>query len=64
MIILSDVMQSIFGVYSPILDSSGVPVAGFAGVDWQYICSVLLFGLVVWGFLRCLLSVIRKGGDR
>lgn len=49
---------SIFGTYTPVTYSlNGVDVIadGFAGVDWEFISSVFLFGI-------CLLSVFRLIG--
>ena len=63
------VVRSIFGDYTPVTESvttylaDGSPVtttqvvAGVAGVDWMFISGVLLFGILLYSFLR-LLGVI------
>lgn len=66
---MKDLMLSIFGTYSPIMtsvyDSEGnyigdVVASGFAGVDWQYILGVCLFGVVLYCVLRMIEAVIRS----
>lgn len=66
---MRQLVESIFGVYSPNLtafyDETGqyvgdVVAAGAAGVDWQYICGVLLFGIALWCTLRMIEAVIRS----
>ena len=65
---MRDLMQSIFGVYTPVsygvFDAEGnllyTAVAdGAAGVDWPYVGGVLLFALVLYSFFR-LLGVVFK----
>lgn len=63
------VVRSVFGDYTPVTESvttylaDGSPVtttqvvAGVAGVDWMFISGVLLFGILLYSFLR-LLGVI------
>lgn len=63
------VVRSIFGDYTPVTelvttylaDGSAVTstqvVAGVAGVDWVFLCGVLLFSILLYSFLR-LLGVI------
>jgi hypothetical protein len=48
-------IETIFGTYTPVLDPvSGSVAGGLAGVDWPYVSGVLLFALVLYGFLRFL----------
>lgn len=53
-------LTSLFGSYTPPVDPSGVPLAGVAGVDWPWVCGVLLFALLLWGFLRLLVGIFRR----
>lgn len=68
-ILIRDLMTSIFGSYTPVLtavyDSDGtylgdVVASGFAGVDWEYILGVFLFGIVLYCVLRIFEAVIRS----
>lgn len=53
---ISEFMQELFGAYVPIsyTDSTGVSIipAGFAGVNWEYILGVALFGIIIYSLLR------------
>lgn len=44
----------LFGVYQPIM------VGGQAFTDWGYIAEIVLFGIVLWGLLIIVRSVISK----
>lgn len=56
-------IQSAIGVYTPFCDpESGVPYAGFAGVDWEYIVSAVLLVLTVYCVFKVLGAVISKIG--
>ena len=57
-------IEQIFGQYQPIMtplatdtDIMGV-AAGMAGVDWEYVCGVILFGVVLYMVLSIVRSVI------
>lgn len=50
---MKEILIAIFGVYEPLVDPvSGSYVYGVAGVDWPYVLGVLLFGVVLYCFLR------------
>lgn len=57
---MRDLMITIFGSYLPNTDLNGEPLAGLAGVDWEYIAGVILFGITLYCVLRCIEAVIRK----
>ena len=61
---LAQFMQALFGVYNPVgyEDASGtfIVASGFAGVDWPYVLSVVLFLLVVYSLFRLLGGFIWK----
>lgn len=57
---MRDLMITIFGSYLPNTDLNGEPLAGLAGVDWEYLAGVLLFGITLYCVLRCIEAVIRK----
>lgn len=57
---MRDLLIQIFGDYLPNADPDGVPLAGLAGVDWEYIAGVFLFGITLYCVLRCIEAVIRK----
>lgn len=57
---MRDLIVTIFGTYTPVIDPvTNSVAAGAAGVDWPFIGGVLLFGLVLWSFFR-LLGVVFK----
>ena len=67
---MTEILQSIFGVYTPVLtdvyDATGTFVgttvaSGMAGVDWQYLAGVALFAIVLISVFK-LLGVILKNG--
>lgn len=66
---MREIIQSLFGVYTPITYDSvaadgslqTVPVLGIAGVDWEWIAGVLLFAIVLYAFFR-LVGVLLKHG--
>lgn len=53
-------MLDTFGSYTPItfIDDEGISHAihGMAGVDWSYVCSVVIFCT----FVVCIFNLIRK----
>lgn len=58
---MRSLLVSLFGVYMPVMtdvyDSAGVVVGsvvadGVAGVDWPWVAGVVLFGVVLYCFLR------------
>lgn len=61
------IMESIFGVYTPVVvsevaaDGSVVTktLSGLAGVDWPYVGGVLLFAICLYSVFR-LIGVIFK----
>lgn len=61
---ISEFMQALFGSYVPIsyTDASGASVipAGFAGVNWEYILGVALFGIIVYSLLRIVGGLVCK----
>lgn len=63
---MRELMQSIFGAYTPITYTEVVDgvsteyiASGLAGVDWTYIGEIFLFGIAFYSFFR-LLGVILK----
>jgi len=67
---MSEILQSIFGVYTPITTEvysdageyvGTVVASGMAGVDWQYLAGVALFAIVLISVFK-LLGVILKNG--
>lgn len=69
---MKSIIVQIFGIYQPlttdlpVLDGSGtiqvynVIPSGFAGVDWQWIAGVFLFGIVLYSLFR-IIGTILKG---
>lgn len=57
---MQTVIQNIFGVYTPIMDSNGVIPSGAAGVDWGYVAGVLLFAIVLFCFFKIVGGLIKK----
>lgn len=55
-----DLMSTIFGVYTPIVDDSGVALSGMAGVNWEYVGGVVLFAVVLVSFFRIVGGVLKK----
>lgn len=55
---IQEFMQEMFGVYTPITytNDAGATVvpAGFAGVNFEYVFSVLLFALTIYCLFRLL----------
>lgn len=64
---MKDLLIQIFGEYVPVTtpqvveetvegvvsyDTIDVVASGMAGVDWVYICGVLLFGVVLYSLFR------------
>ena len=49
---MRDLIISIFGTYTPVTDSAGVPLLGMAGVVWPYLAVVALVALVLYSFFR------------
>lgn len=68
---LSDTVSALFGVYTPrtqtvteyLADGSSVTytqaVPGLAGLDWPWLASVGLFGLVLYGLLRIIGGLLK-----
>lgn len=65
---LIDVLESIFGDYTPVsyplynqvTEQWDVVIpSGAAGVDWQYVAGVILFAVCLYGVLRILGGVLR-----
>ena len=54
------VIESIFGVYTPVTDAEGVVVSGMAGVDWPYIAGAVLFAIVLFCFFKLVGVVLKK----
>lgn len=53
-------IQSIFGVYTPLLDSQGQVIKGISGVDFEYLVGVFLFGICLFSIFRILGVVIKN----
>lgn len=53
-------MQSLLGVYTPVVDSSGSIPAGLAGCDWPYIFRALVFCIVLYSLFRTLGGMLCK----
>jgi len=64
---MKDLILTIFGAYEPVtttaayvvpgaegstLEEVQVVASGLAGVDWPWVAGVLLFGIVLYSFLR------------
>lgn len=60
---MKDVILSLFGAYEPVMttgtaivdgvyESAQVVAGGFAGMDWPWIMTVLLFAVVLYSFFR------------
>lgn len=56
-------MQRVFGSYVPVTitqdDGTITPIPGMAGVDWEYVGSVLIFAIVLYSLFRFLGSVLK-----
>lgn len=69
MIGVAEILEAIFGVYTPVTYSvagadgtmSEVVASGAAGVDWPYVLGVLLFALVLWSFFRLVGVILKRG---
>lgn len=57
---MRDLIVSIFGSYIPLVDASGSPVPGLAGVDWEYVAGIAVFCITLYCVLRIVEAVIRK----
>jgi hypothetical protein len=57
---MKTVIESIFGVYMPIVDGEGVALIGVAGVDWSYIAGVVLFAITLLCFFKLVGVVLKK----
>lgn len=66
---MRSVVESIFGVYTPVMTSvyddagtymGNAVAAGAAGVDWTYVLGVALFAIVLYCTLRMIEAVIRS----
>lgn len=57
---MKSILNTLFGVYEPIVDASGVHAVGAAGVDWTYVLGVLLFAICLYSFFRIVGAVIQK----
>lgn len=68
---MKSLIESIFGMYTPIYTQEVVNVdgvdtlvtriaSGSAGVDWSYVLGVVGFFIVVWCVLRIVGAVISK----
>lgn len=57
---MQTVINNIFGVYTPVMDSNGVIPSGMAGVDWSYVAGVVLFAVVLLCFFKIVGAVIKR----
>lgn len=65
---MKDLIITLFGSYEPVmttvadeaLGSVQTVAAGMAGVDWEWMAGVALFGIVLYSFLR-LVGVLLRG---
>ncbi len=53
-------LSGLLGEYSPVVDSTGVIPAGFAGVDWPYLVRALVFVVVIYSLLRVIGGLLCK----
>lgn len=53
-------LNSLFGTYTPVADSSGQIAAGMAGVDYPYVFRAILFVVVVYSVFKLLGAIITK----
>lgn len=53
-------LDSLLGVYTPVVDSSGIIPYGMAGVDWPYVLRAILFCIVIYSLLRTLGGMLCK----
>lgn len=60
MILIRDLMRSIFGTYLPLVDYNGEPLQGLAAVDFEYVLGVILFIVTFYCFCRILESIFRR----
>lgn len=52
-------ITNLFGTYTPFYNTDSSTgaitiVEGIAGVDWEYLCGVFLFGICLYSFFRVL----------
>lgn len=66
---LKSIITAIFGEYTPVTyqmyDSVNdtyydVVASGFAGVDWPYVCSVVLFAIVMFCVFRIIGGILKN----
>lgn len=55
-----DFLNNLLGVYTPVMDSSGIIPSGMAGVDFPYVLRGLLFVIVVYSVFKLLGAIITK----
>ena len=53
-------LNSLFGAYTPVVDSSGQIAVGMAGVDYPYVFRAILFVVVVYSVFKLLGAIITK----
>lgn len=53
-------IENLLGVYTPVVDSSGVIPSGFSGVDWPYMVRALIFVIVIYSVFRIIGGLICK----
>lgn len=53
------IINNLFGVYTPLVDSAGNYVTGLAGVDWPWIFGALLFAITLISCFKIIGTVIK-----
>lgn len=53
-------MQQVFGVYTPLVNSDGSAIGGFAGADWQYIGACTIFCICLIFAFKVLSGIFRR----
>ena len=54
------IITDLFGVYTPYVDVSGVPLSGLAGVNWPWLAGVVLFSITLLSVFKIIGAVIKK----
>lgn len=57
---MTTIVSDLFGVYTPLMDATGVPVAGLAGVDWPWITGAVLFIVTLTCVFKIIGVVVKK----
>lgn len=55
---IKSLLIQLFGTYEPVTDTSGVIANGFAGVDWPFVFSCLIFCIVLFCVLRMIGGIL------